>query len=77
MSAEHLVLFDIDGTLIASGGAGEWALRDAMKARFGIDEDLGGILLAGATDDEAAAGDTQMVARAAVPAAALLALLRR
>jgi phosphoglycolate phosphatase-like HAD superfamily hydrolase len=54
MSDRRLLLFDIDGTLIASGGAGEWALRDAMKARFGIDEDLGGILLAGATDKKIA-----------------------
>jgi phosphoglycolate phosphatase-like HAD superfamily hydrolase len=54
VSDRRLLLFDIDGTLITSGGAGEWALRDAMKARFGIDEDLGGILLAGATDKKIA-----------------------
>jgi len=46
----RLLLFDIDGTLITSGGAGEGALKDAMKARFGVEEDLQGILLAGATD---------------------------
>lgn len=46
----HLLLFDIDGTLILSGGAGERALCAAMKARFGVDEDLKGITLAGATD---------------------------
>ncbi len=46
----RLLLFDIDGTLITSGGAGEGALKDAMKSRFGVDEDLHGILLAGATD---------------------------
>ena len=44
------MLFDIDGTLIASGGAGEGALKDAMKQRFGIEEDLDGITIAGATD---------------------------
>ena len=54
MSDRRLLLFDIDGTLIASGGAGEGALRDAMKTRFGIDEDLGGIVLAGATDKKIA-----------------------
>lgn len=54
MSDRRLLLFDIDGTLIASGGAGEWALRDAMKSRFGVEEDLGGILLAGATDKKIA-----------------------
>lgn len=46
----RLLLFDIDGTLITSGGAGEGALMDAMKHRFGIDEDLSGITIAGGTD---------------------------
>ena len=46
----RLLLFDIDGTLITSGGAGEWALKDAMLGRFGVEEDLKGIILAGATD---------------------------
>ena len=30
-----LVLFDIDGTLLTSGGAGEKALRLALHDRFG------------------------------------------
>jgi len=46
----RLLLFDIDGTLITSGGAGEAALKDAMRERFGVEEDMRGILLAGATD---------------------------
>jgi phosphoglycolate phosphatase len=46
----RLFLFDIDGTLISSGGAGEAALKDAMLSRFGVEEDLDGIILAGATD---------------------------
>lgn len=46
----RLLLFDIDGTLLTSGGAGEGALKDAMMCRFGVEEDLQGILLAGATD---------------------------
>jgi phosphoglycolate phosphatase-like HAD superfamily hydrolase len=50
VSKRRLLLFDIDGTLITSGGAGEWALRDAMASRFGVQEDLKGIVLAGATD---------------------------
>lgn len=54
MNDRRLLLFDIDGTLITSGGAGEWALRDAMRSRFGVEEDLGGILLAGATDKKIA-----------------------
>jgi phosphoglycolate phosphatase-like HAD superfamily hydrolase len=46
----RLLLFDIDGTLITSGGAGEAALKDAMRSRFAVEEDLAGIILAGATD---------------------------
>ena len=46
----RLLLFDIDGTLISSGGAGEAALKDAMLSRFAVEEDLDGIILAGATD---------------------------
>lgn len=50
MSDRRLLLFDIDGTLITSGGAGENALREAMKTRFGVEENLEGITIAGATD---------------------------
>lgn len=49
-SSRKLLLFDIDGTLITSGGAGEGALKDAMSVRFGVEESLEGIILAGATD---------------------------
>lgn len=49
-SSRRLILFDIDGTLITSGGAGEAALVRAMKTRFGVEEDFSGIVLAGATD---------------------------
>lgn len=49
-SDRRLILFDIDGTLITSGGAGEAALIDAMRSRFGVEEDFAGITLAGATD---------------------------
>ena len=47
---KRLLLFDIDGTLITSGGAGENALRLGIQDRFGIDEDLQGIEIAGRTD---------------------------
>ncbi len=50
MTKRRLFLFDIDGTLITSGGAGEAALIRAMKSRFGVDEDFCGIVLAGSTD---------------------------
>ena len=46
----HLVLFDIDGTLLTSGGAGEKALRLALADRFGLESGLNGIEIAGRTD---------------------------
>ncbi len=50
-----LLLWDIDGTLIVSGGAGEEALRQALLNRFGIIDDLGDIEIAGRTDTSIAA----------------------
>ncbi|HEU5081625.1 MAG TPA: HAD family hydrolase [Opitutaceae bacterium] len=55
-----LLLWDIDGTLIDSGGAGERALRFAMEREFGLTEDLGWLELAGRTDRWIA---TQILAR--------------
>src|SRR5438094_2738209 len=46
----RLLLFDIDGTLIHSGGAGMEALKRAFKERFKIDDDLDDIEIAGMTD---------------------------
>jgi phosphoglycolate phosphatase len=45
-----LLLFDIDGTLLTSGGAGERALRHAVRERFGAEDDLKTIEIAGRTD---------------------------
>jgi phosphoglycolate phosphatase len=50
MTKKRLLLFDIDGTLIHSGGAGVHALKSAFKERFGIDDDLRDIEIAGMTD---------------------------
>ncbi len=61
---KRLLLFDIDGTLIASGGAGEHALRLGIKDRFGIDEDFRGIEIAGRTDSGIA---RQFFAKHALP----------
>ena len=47
---KRLLLFDIDGTLIHSGGAGIHALKRALNERFKIDDDLGDIEIAGMTD---------------------------
>jgi phosphoglycolate phosphatase len=47
---KRLLLFDIDGTLIHSGGAGVHSLKSAFKERFDIDDDLRDIEIAGMTD---------------------------
>ena len=47
---KKLLLFDIDGTLLLTGRAGERALREALKERFGVDDDLAAISFAGSTD---------------------------
>ena len=46
----HLFLFDIDGTLIASGGAGEYSMRLAVRDMFGVEDGMGGVEIAGRTD---------------------------
>jgi phosphoglycolate phosphatase-like HAD superfamily hydrolase len=48
--AERLLLFDIDGTLINTAGAGVHALRNVLRDQFGISHDLEGIEIAGRTD---------------------------
>lgn len=50
---KYLFLFDIDGTLLASGGAGIHALGKAVEDLFGV-SDLGGIDIAGRTDSSIA-----------------------
>jgi phosphoglycolate phosphatase-like HAD superfamily hydrolase len=46
------VLFDIDGTLIDSGGAGAVAWREAFQDLYGIPADIGRFTDAGMTDPE-------------------------
>jgi len=46
----HICLFDIDGTLIASGGAGKAALEAALAAEFGVSHILDKLQLSGRTD---------------------------
>jgi phosphoglycolate phosphatase-like HAD superfamily hydrolase len=45
-----LVLFDIDGTLIDSGGAGTRSLETAFREAFSIKGATGGVSMAGKTD---------------------------
>lgn len=46
----HICLFDIDGTLIASGGAGKAALEAALAESFGVPHILDKLELSGRTD---------------------------
>jgi len=48
----RLVLFDIDGTLIDSGGAGVRSLNLAMKELFLLEDAFHGISMAGKTDTQ-------------------------
>ena len=45
-----LILFDIDGTILTSGGCGEKALGLAVQDYFQKNDGLGGIEIAGRTD---------------------------
>ena len=47
---KRLLLFDIDGTLIDSGGAGLQSLKDVLRQQFGVTDDLEGVEVAGRTD---------------------------
>jgi phosphoglycolate phosphatase len=47
---KRLLLFDIDGTLIHSAGAGVESLKLTLAERFGITDDLHDIEIAGMTD---------------------------
>jgi len=46
----HVCLFDIDGTLISSGGAGKAALEAALASEFGIGRLIDKLELSGRTD---------------------------
>jgi len=52
----EIVLFDIDGTLIDTGGAGAKAWRFAFEMLYGVPADIGKYSNAGMTDPEVARG---------------------
>jgi phosphoglycolate phosphatase len=52
MDRPRAILFDIDGTLISSGGAGGVAWRRAFEDLYGIPADIGKYTDAGMTDPE-------------------------
>ena len=50
MPAKRLLLFDIDGTLVTTGGAGVESLKATVRNRFRTEDDLLDIEVAGKTD---------------------------
>jgi phosphoglycolate phosphatase len=46
----HILFFDIDGTLLLTGGAGQRAMELALTEEFGVSCPFDGILTAGRTD---------------------------
>jgi phosphoglycolate phosphatase len=55
MAAPHILLFDIDGTLVSTGGAGAVAWRQAFEELHGIPADIGKFTDAGMTDPDVGA----------------------
>ncbi len=50
MTKKRLLLFDIDGTLVNTAGAGVESLKRTLHNRFGAKDDLHDIEIAGKTD---------------------------
>ncbi|MEP6956088.1 MAG: haloacid dehalogenase-like hydrolase [Chthoniobacterales bacterium] len=48
--SQRLLLWDIDSTLLTTAGAGEIALRQIVSRRYGAEDDLRDIEIAGCTD---------------------------
>jgi phosphoglycolate phosphatase-like HAD superfamily hydrolase len=48
----RVLLFDIDGTLLFSGGAGKRAMTMAFREVFGVDDGFAGISMSGKTDTQ-------------------------
>ena len=46
----HVILFDIDGTLLSTGGAGQRAMERALHSAFGLADREYEVLAAGRTD---------------------------
>src|SRR6476660_7200094 len=50
MERMRVLLFDIDGTLIRSGGAGKAAMEAGLRSAFGVTEILDRVSYSGRTD---------------------------
>lgn len=49
-NSQRVLFFDIDGTMLSTGGAGQKAMERALVEEFGVDFPFDGILTAGRTD---------------------------
>lgn len=47
---DRLILFDIDGTILNTGGAGKWAMVEALKEVFGRNVPHEGYRMSGKTE---------------------------
>ncbi|MEZ5291810.1 MAG: haloacid dehalogenase-like hydrolase [Vicinamibacterales bacterium] len=50
MTSTRILLFDVDGTLVLTGGAGKRAMDRAFEAEFGVPDAFTGVSMAGRTD---------------------------
>lgn len=66
---DRLFLFDIDGTLVVTGGAGQRAMNRAFHDVFGVPDAFAGIELAGRTDTSILGDAVARQAMAATPEA--------
>jgi phosphoglycolate phosphatase-like HAD superfamily hydrolase len=66
-TARRLLLFDIDGTLVLTGGAGKRAMDRAFAETFGVEDAFAGMAMGGRTDRFLV---EQALARTGLPAAA-------
>src|SRR3954454_12827548 len=73
----RILLFDIDGTLVATGGAGAAAWRQAFEELHGIPADIGEFTDAGMTDPDVGAKTFEAVMHREPTARELAQLLQR
>ena len=75
--AHRILLFDIDGTLVSTGGAGAVAWRRAFEELYGIPADIGKFTDAGMTDPDVGAQTFEAVLHRTPTALELAELVQR